>query len=112
MKGCAVTKELYFTALNLQETTFKHFKLKPGPGSQEKESLFFNAFEKGAQKWSLLNLSKGVDLIKRPFYKTLLQRSFNINLLLFLSSISGNCVPFENHGKFCSKSLFARGKSK
>ena len=41
-----------------------------------------NAFEKGRQKLSLLNLSKKDNIISSTFFKTLLQQSLKISLLL------------------------------
>ena len=43
----------------------------------------FDAFKKGAQKLSLLNLSKRDVIISTTFFKNILQRSLKVSLLLF-----------------------------
>jgi len=42
-----------------------------------------DAFKKGAQKLSLLNLSKRDDIISATFFKNIVKRSLKFSLLLF-----------------------------
>ena len=53
-----------------------------------------NAFEKGPQKWSLLNLSKRDNIISMTFFDTFLQQSLKISLLLFADLLKA-AFPIE-----------------